>query len=72
MHHVTFWAVVAAMALLSGCVDLIGPMPPSRDPSSSGGLRVPKPPVTFPDSVSVPPMPLPPIYEELPQVIMPP
>jgi hypothetical protein len=71
MHHVIVWPIAIATALLvAGCSDVIGP--DVRDVGDSIPLvdverKRKAPPV--PDSVGIPPMPIPPIYEELPPIL---
>ena len=73
MHHVIAWPIAVATAvLLVGCSDVVGP-----DFSGVGDStqlveltrqrKNPRPPPS--DSVGIPPMPVPPIYEELPLIV---
>ena len=72
MHHVIVWPIVIVTALvLAGCSDVVGPH--VRDVGDSIPLvdlaRQRKPTWPSPDSVGIPPMPIQPIYEELPPIL---
>jgi hypothetical protein len=72
MHHVIVWPIATATALLlAGCSDVMGPR--VRDVGDSIPLvdlvRKRKATPPLPDSVGIPPMPIPPIYEELPPIL---
>lgn len=69
MHQVIAWfSLVGGASLLLGCVDPLGTTPPQVDDSTFVAelARRPKPPWPVPDSVGIPPSPVPPIYEEVP------
>lgn len=72
MHHVIAWPIVVVGAvLLANCADPIGPHPRSLanpTPIVEPARGRPKPPVAPPDTVRIPPLPVPPIYEELPLI----
>ena len=72
MHHVIVWPIAIATALLlAGCSDVVRPA--VRDVGDSiplvdlGRQKKATPPT--PDSVGIPPMPIPPIHEELPYIL---
>lgn len=72
MLHVIVWPIAIATALLlAGCSDVV--RPDVRNVGDSIPLvdiarqrKATQPP---PDSVGIPPMPIPPIYEELPLIL---
>jgi hypothetical protein len=70
MHHVIVWlAVVGTAAVLVGCNDATAPTSRGmvrRTLIVEGARHGPKLPT--PDSVYLPPIPIPPIIEEFPQV----
>lgn len=72
MHHVIAWPIAVATAvLLVGCSDVVAP--DFRGAGDSTPLvdlaRQRKETRLPPDSVGIPPMPIPPIYEELPLIL---
>lgn len=73
MHHVIDWTVVVVVAVvIGGCADVAGPNPRRSDdstPITDGARRLPRPPSSLPDSVGIPPMPVPPIHEGLPPIL---
>jgi hypothetical protein len=66
MHHVIVWPVVVATVLLIGCSEPIGLGASGAVESTSVVETRRRKPVALPDSVGIPPNPIPPIYEELP------
>jgi hypothetical protein len=69
MQHVIAWSILfVASAVLVGCVDPTGITPRGvRDPTFAvASARRSKPSQPVPDSVGIPPWPVPPIYEEVP------
>jgi hypothetical protein len=70
MQHMIVWlAIVGTAAFLVGCNDPTGPTAPGTAQATlivDGARRRPKFPP--PDSVYIPPMPIPPIIEEFPRV----
>jgi hypothetical protein len=72
MQHVIAWSILlVASAVLVGCVDPTGITPRGvRDPTFVvESARRSKPPQPVPDSVGAPPLPVPPIYEEVPLLL---
>ena len=73
MHHVIVWSVaVAAAAVFAGCSDIAAPDPRDAGDATSFvelARQAKQPRVPAPDSVGIPPMPIPPIYEELPPIL---
>lgn len=72
MQHVFACSIVlVASAVLVGCIDPTGTTPRGvRDPTFVvESARRSKPPWPVPDSVGIPPMPVPPIYDEAPLVL---
>ena len=72
MQHVIAWSILlVASTVLEGCVDPTGvPARGLRDPTLVvESSRRSKPPQPIPDSVGVPPMPVPPTYEDLPLLL---
>jgi hypothetical protein len=69
MHHVMAWRVVAATVLLIGCSEPIG-LGASGAGESTSTVEIArrKPVPGLPDSVRIPPSPIPPIFVELPPV----
>jgi hypothetical protein len=64
MHLVITLAVAIGAALLIGCAEPVAP--DSADAPSARLRRAPKDGWSVPDSVGIPPSPVPPIYEEVP------
>jgi hypothetical protein len=64
MHLVITLAVAIGTALLIGCAEPVAPDP--TDAPSARLRRAPKDSWSVPDSVGIPPSPVPPIYEEVP------
>ena len=73
MHYAIDWTIVGVVAmLLGGCADIAGPSPrrsSDSTPITDVGRRLPRPPSSLPDSVGIPPMPVPPIHEALPSIL---
>jgi hypothetical protein len=72
VYHVIAWPIaLATAAVLVGCSDVVAPdVREAGDSTPLVDLARPRketrPP---PDSVGIPPMPVPPIYEELPPIL---
>lgn len=70
MHRIASWPVVLLWAVaLSACADPIGPTEIIRRRPSVAVELARRPatgPISVPDSVGIPPSPMPPIYEEAP------
>ena len=70
MHRIASWPLVlVSAATLSACADPIGPTKViGRGPSVAAerGRRPGTGPISVPDSIGIPPSPIPPIYEEAP------
>jgi hypothetical protein len=69
MHYAVVWRFVVLAAALLACNDPVGPT--SLDATEAGSIvEVPRQRrrQTPPDSLYIPPTPLPPIHEELPRI----
>ena len=72
MHHVIAWPIALATAVaLVGCSDVVAPDVREAGDSTPLVDRAPPRKETRlpPDSVGIPPMPVPPIYEPLPPIV---
>jgi hypothetical protein len=65
MHLVIMLAAAVGTALLFGCAEPLAPAS-AYDTTAARVRRAPRDGWTVPDSVGVWPLPVPPIYEELP------